>query len=437
VAGVDLGSSEHWVCVDPDLDAEPVRRFGALTEDLRTLVGWLQSLGITSVAMESTGPYWFQLYRELVAVDIEVVLVDPRQTRNPRNRKTDMLDCQNIWQLHAHGLLSAAFVPSAVVQRLRTYVRFRQSREVRLRQAQTAMHDALARMNVKLGSVISDIGGVTGRKIITAILGGERDPMALAGLRDRRCRRDAATIAKALEGTWHAEDLFLLEQANADYETQQNAIADADEQIDALLTTIVPPDAPEPVLALKRTPHKTGFAFDAQRAVARLVGVDLAAIDGIAPYTAFNFIAEIGFSVDPWPTAAAFCAWMDLCPNPKRSGGRTKGTMPTTANRAANILLSAAHGLTNKPGVMGKRFAKMAARKGRSYAIKDAAHRYARIIYAMMKTGKPYDSTMLEPRTTPRQKARVLKHLQARAVALGMALVPIDNGSKDNALCKC
>jgi transposase len=425
VAGIDLANGENWVCIDPDLDPQqPIRRFGTFTCDITAMIAWLRSHGITSAAMEATGPYWFQVYRELTAAGIEAVLVDPRQTRNPRNRKTDMLDCQHIWQMHAHGLLSAAFVPDHAVQALRTHLRFRQDRERRSCEALTAVHDALARMNIKLSLVLTDLGSETGQRIITAILGGERNATVLATLRDPHCKKPPEQFIKALEGTWRSEDIFLLKHAHADYRAQLSAIADADRAINDLLPSLYAKPSEDVAITRKRSTHKTRFAFEAQEAAAGLVGVDLAAIDGIAPHTVLNFLGEIGFSVAPWPSSKAFCAWMGLCPNPRRSGGKTSGHARTTANRAASILKAAAHGLTNKNSHMGRRFAAQAKRKGRTSAIKDAAHRYARIIYAMMATRMPYDAARMTPRLSPRQQQRRLEHLQQRAKELGMTLVP-------------
>ncbi len=424
VAGIDIGASEHWVCIDPDLDDQPVRKFSAFSDDLQRLVQWLQERGIRSVAMEATGPYWFQLFRLLTEVGIEVILVDPRQTRNPRNRKTDMLDCQHIWQMHAHGMLSAAFVPGDAVQRLRTYCRFRQGREASLGQALGGMHEAMARMNLKLGHVISDLGGVTGQRIVEAILNGERDGHVLARLRDRRCSSDAATIARALTGTWREEDLFLLEQAHRDYKGHLAAIAECDRRIESLIARISPAEAVTPPRTAKRNTHKTAFAFDAQSAAARLTGIDLTGIDGLGAHSVLNFIAEIGFDVSAWPSSKDFCAWLGLCPNPKRSGGKTIGRMPTTANRAADILKRAAFGLQNKTGTMAEFRARIAKRRGQCAAIKAAAHRYARIIYAMMKHRTCFDPSKITPVWNERQKSRRLEHLRINAAKLGMTLVP-------------
>ena len=426
-AGIDVGGSEHWVCVDPALAADPIRRFGAFTEDLIALVAWLVSLGVTTVAMEATGVYWRELYLRLEEAGMEVLLADARQTRNPRGRKTDMQDCRWIWELHAHGLLSGGFVPGPTVQQLRTLLRFRQARVESSGIALKEMQRALSLMNLKLQHVLSDIGGETGMAIITAILAGERRPTALAKLRNYRCAQDEATIAKALTGTWRSEHLFLLRQAHADYLHHHAAMAACDAEISALIDRLPPaPGGDDPTdISRKRDTGKNGFSFDAQGAAFRLTGIDLPAIDGIGPTTAMSFLGEVGFELSAWPTSGAFASWLGLCPNPKRSGGKHLGNLPTTANRAATILRHAAMGLDGKKSPMALFFRKMAARKGRSEAIKATAHKLARIIYALFRDKTPYDRSKLTPRLTERAKLRLTERLTRQAQQLGMALVPM------------
>ncbi|MBA3845108.1 MAG: IS110 family transposase, partial [Planctomycetes bacterium] len=239
-AGIDIGASEHWVCIDPRLDAKSTRRFGAFTEDLDQLVSWLLERQITTVAMEATGIYWRSLYLKLSEAGIEAVLVDPRQTRNPRGRKTDMLDCQWIWQLHAHGLISGGFVPPEQMHALRQIMRLRCKRVKEIGVSLVEMQRALSAMNFKLQHVIADVGGKTGLAIIDAILAGTRDPRELARLRDYRCREDEKTIAKAMTGTWREECLFELAQARKDYQHFKDSIADCDTEIARRLETLLP-----------------------------------------------------------------------------------------------------------------------------------------------------------------------------------------------------
>jgi transposase len=423
-AGIDIGASEHWVCVDPSLTAQPIRRFGAFTEDLRALTTWLVELQVQTVAMEATGVYWRELYLQLEEAGLQVSLVDPRQTRHPRGRKTDMQDCRWIWQLHAHGLLHAAFVPEAVVQRLRTYLRFRQGRVEQAGIALKECQRALSLMNLKLQHVLSSVGGVTGQKIIAAIVAGERDPHALARLRDYRCQADEATLVKALTGTWREEHLFLLTQAHADYQYHHAAIAACDRAIAALVAEMPSRGDDPDGTTRKRSTGKNEFHFDAQDAAYRLTGIDLPAIDGIGPTTAFQLLGEVGLDLRAWPTAKAFTCWLGLCPNPKRSGGKHLGNLPTAATRAARILRHAAMGLDGKKSALAHFFRRIAARKGRAQAITATAHKLARIIYALFRDRLRFDPAKLAPVLSPRAQQRLLQRLKERAQRLGFHLVP-------------
>lgn len=426
-AGVDVGAEEHWFCVDPSLTDQPIRRFGGFTEDLITAVAWCQQLGVRSVAMEATGIYWRELFSRLDEAGIEVMLVDPRRTRNPRGRKTDMQDCRWIWELHAHGLLDGAYVPPPEVQELRTYLRFRKTRIERASIALKEVQRALSMMNLKLQHVIADIGGATGQAIITAILGGERDPRVLAKLRNYRCTVSEETLVQSLTGTWRAEHRFLLAQAHADYVQHLQAIAACDRELDRLIAKLPQRSQDDGSdLPPKRPTGKHDVGFDAQHASYRLTGVDLASIDGIGPNTALSFLGEVGFDLSAWPTATAFCAWLGLCPNPKRSGGKNHGNLPTTANRAAHMLKDAAMGLRGKKeNPLAKYYAKLAVRRGSAQALKAIAHKLARIIYALFKNRTAYDRTKLEPPASERRTVRMLGRLAVEAGKLGYALAKV------------
>src|SRR5262245_41196500 len=224
-AGIDVHAATHWVAVPPE-DAPPppanhptnlppnVRRFGTCTADLIALADWLRQCGVTTIAMESTGIYWIALFELLESRGFEVYLVEPRQSRHaPGRPKTDVLDCQWLQRLHSYGLLSASFRPAEQVVVLRSYLRQRQMRIRYAGQHVQHMQKALEQMNVQLTEVINDVTGVTGMAIIQAILRGERDPLQLAKLRNDKCKRTEAEIARALYGNWRAEHLFALRQA--------------------------------------------------------------------------------------------------------------------------------------------------------------------------------------------------------------------------------
>ncbi len=221
-AGIDVGATSHFVAVPADRAEQPVQEFEAFTADLYRLAHWLTECGVQTVAMESTGVYWIPLFEVLEERGFQVMLVDPRRIKNVPGRKTDVVDCQWLQQLHSYGLLSGAFRPDGDIRRLRSYLRQRAMLVEYASHHIQHMHKALTQMNVKLQHVIRDITGKTGMDIMEAIAGGERDPRRLARLRDPRIKADEATIARSLRGHWREEHIFELTQALELYRTYQD-----------------------------------------------------------------------------------------------------------------------------------------------------------------------------------------------------------------------
>ena len=182
-AGIDVGASSHYVAVPADRSEQPVQEFAAFTADLYRLANWLAECHVETVVMESTGVYWIPLFGVLEERGFQVMLVDPRRIKNVPGRKTDVLDCQWLQQLHTYGLLSGAFRPDGDIRRLRSYLRQRAMLVEYASHHIQHMQKALTQMNVKLQHVISEITGKTGMDIIEAIVGGERDPRKLAQFR--------------------------------------------------------------------------------------------------------------------------------------------------------------------------------------------------------------------------------------------------------------
>jgi transposase len=212
-AGIDIGATSHFVAVPEGCNEMTVREFKSFTPDLHRLVDWLKQCGIETIAMESTGVYWIPLYELLEEKGFEVKLVDARQVKNVSGRKTDVMDCQWLQQLHTYGLLNAAFRPAEEICALRAYVRQRnmliQSTTMQIQH----MQKALSQMNLQLHHVIADITGETGMKIIRAIVAGEKNPGELAKNRSYKCKNSSSTIEQALTGNYRAEHLFSLRQA--------------------------------------------------------------------------------------------------------------------------------------------------------------------------------------------------------------------------------
>jgi transposase len=428
-AGIDVGSEFHFVAVPPDRDAQPVRKFGSFTVDLQGLADWLKSCGIDTVVLESTGVYWVALFELLESHGFEVLLVDPRRLKSVPGRKTDVVDCQWLQQLHTYGLLSGAFRPTEQVCVLRSYVRQRAMLVQQAAQHIQHMQKALHQMNVKLDKVVSALAGVTGMAIVRAILKGERDPVVLAQLRDFRCHSSEEVFAKALQGNWRDEHLFALQQAVALYDVYQQQIAECDQRIEACLAAFedksggqAPPRKPS---APRKKRRRNEPDFEMREPLQRMTGVDLTQIDGLEGHTVLKVVSEIGTDMSRWPTVKHFTSWLSLCPGSKRSGGKvlSSRTKPS-ANRAAAALRMAATGLQRSQSALGAFFRRMRARLGTPKAITATAHKLARLIYFTLKHGWDYVDKGAEWYERQFQE-RLVRSLSRKAADLGFKLVPV------------
>ena len=307
-AGIDIGAEEIYVAVPKGRDEESVRSFLTFTADLQQLADWLAACGIETVAMESTGVYWIPLYEILESRSFEVYLVNARHIKNVSGRKSDVLDCQWIQQLHTYGLLQPSFRPPEQICALRSVVRHRDML-IKYRSAHIQhMQKALTLMNVRLTNVLSDITGVTGMKIIRAIVAGERNPEVLASYRHGGCAKSETEIAKSLEGYYKREHLFALKQALELYDFYDQQLHDCDVELEARYQAFDLPDEPgtpppEPRTSKRRKnqPH-----FDLAQSLYGMTGVDLTQIDGLDSLTVQDILSEIGTDMSPWPTVKHF-----------------------------------------------------------------------------------------------------------------------------------
>lgn len=430
-AGIDIGSESHFVAVrsDADSDDRPVREFQAFTADLHKLADWLTECGVTHVAMESTGIYWIPLFEILETRGFEVRLVDPRRVKSVPGRKSDVVDCQWIQQLHTFGLLAAAFRPDESICVVRSYMRQR----AMLIEA-SAMHiqhmqKALSQMNVKLEKVLSDITGTTGMQIIDSILAGQRDARRLAALRDKRCKRSEKEIARALEGNWRAEHLFALKQAVELYRTYQHQIGECDREIEQVLQSqdeVGLPDDLPPDIREGKSVKRNDPRFDARAYLHRMTGVDLTQIRGINAHTALKVVSEIGTDMSRWRTSKHFTSWLALSPGCKKSGGKVLSSRTkATKNRAAHALRLAANALQRADTALGAFFRRLKSRVGSPKAITATARKLAVAIYNMLKHGQEYVERGAAYYESE-YKNRVIKGLARRASALGFQLVPCE-----------
>ena len=424
-AGIDVGSASHFVAVPPDRDDEAVREFSSFTADLERLADWLADCEIDTVAMESTGVYWIPLFELLESRGFTVNLVNARHVKNVSGRKSDVLDCQWLQQLMSYGLLSGAFRPKDEICALRAIMRQRTMLLSYQGQHIQHMQKALSQMNIQLGNVISDVVGETGQRILRAIIAGERDPQKLAALKHNRIQASKEQIALALQGNWREEHLFALTQAVELYDAYSQALQRCDIRLESMLSALGrTKDEPGPTKRRRISKVKNAPKFDVRTYLFRLCGVDLTTIDGIDTTTALKVIAEVGPDMSRFKSAKHFASWLGLCPGTKISGGKLlSGATKRTANRVAQALKMAAISLRASQSALGAYFRRMCARLDKGKAVTAAAHKLARLIYAMLTKGAAYVDKG-QQYYEERYRQRVLFHLKNKAAALGLELVP-------------
>lgn len=422
-AGIDVGGTAHYVAVPNEAAVESVRQFGVYTRDLHALGDWLKACGVKIVAMESTGVYWIPLYELLESRGFEVMLVDARQVKNVSGRKSDVLDCQWLQQLLSYGLLKAAFRPQDQFCQLREFNRLRTRLLVDQGRSVQHMQKALTLMNIQLGQAISDVAGVTGQKIVRAILAGERDPMVLAAYRDSRIKASEEEIAASLQGTWKAEHLLALKQAMGRYDFFAEQLQECDQQIEAVMQQLQA-HTKELAKGKKRSKAKNAPKFNLRERLLKMCGVDVTRIDGIDETTALNVVSEVGTDLSRFPSDKHFASWLGLCPGTRISGGKVLGSKTKhSVNRAAQAFRQAAAALRSSKSALGAYYRRLCARMDKAKAVTAAAHKLARLFYALLTKGQEYVDQG-QQYYEERYRQRVISQLQRRAQSLGMALVP-------------
>ena len=430
-AGIDVGAEELVAAVPPGrAQANPIRTFSAFTEGLHALRDWLQECKITTVAMESTGNYWLCACVLLEDAGIEVCLVNARHVKGVPGKKTDVCDAAWLQQLHAAGLLRGSFRPRKDILPLRYLMRHRSDLLTQAGVQVQLMQKVMTEMNLHIHHVFSDVDGESAQRIISAILEGERDPARLAALRDRRCRSPLATIQAALVGDYREEYLFVLRQCQERWQQIGATIAACDEEIarrTAAIAGVTDAPLPEAGAERHRIQKNMPSAMPVYVEAHRLLGVDLSTLPGVSGGVLCTLMSELGTADhirQKFRSSQAFASWLGLCPDNRISGGRIlKARTRKVANRVANILRLAAHALGRSKEPMGDQVRRFKGRLGKAEGITAGAHKLARILWAMITTGLPYDPAKAF-KTTAASTARRIKHLHNQAQALGFKLTP-------------
>lgn len=432
VAGIDIGSEQHWVC-GPTREgaAREVAVFAATTPGVQHLITWLQDRGVRSVALESTGVYWIVPHEMLEAAGVEVVLVDTRALgRVPGRPKTDRRDCEWIQRLHACGLLRGAFRPSEQVCMLRTLMRDKGTLVAERADWLRRMQKSLDQMNVRVHRAVSDLDGVTGLAILRAIAQGERDPHRLAALRHRRCEKSEAEIAAQLTGHWRADHLFSLQQALHMYDAITTRLEAYDQEIHRQLVQMTPEErrdvnAPPPPGATKAKSMKTRGHDPLRHALYRVSGVDLTSIDALGVETVSIVLSEYGTDLSRFPTEKHFVAHMRLAPYKPISGGKVVKNRKKPCSASARVgaaLRMAALTARRSQTALGAYYRRIAQRCGADVAVFATARKLAQYIYRLLRWGQPYVDEGAAAYEQRYHEARI-NRIAASAKQLGYALV--------------
>lgn len=431
-AGIDIGSRFHVVAVPADLAEQSVRTYKAFTADLECMAKWLSDVGITSVAMESTGVYWIPVYEILESHGLHVVLANARDARAVPGRKTDVNDAQWIQRLHACGLLRASFHPDREIAALRSYLRLRERHLDYAAAHIQHMQKALTHMNIQLHHVVADITGATGMRIIRAIVAGERSAPSLAVMRDTRCKSSIETIQSALVGNYQPEHVFALTQALTMYDAYQAQLELCDQQIAQSLLRLSQQNAP-PCAPLPKPRHRTrqpnALNFDVRTMLYQLVGVDLTQIHGVGPYLALRLVAECGTDLSRWPTAHHFTSWLTLAPGCRISGGKVLSAHTRkTKNRVTAHLRLAAVTVGRTNTALGAFYRRLSARIGKAKAVTATARKIAILFYNAMRFGMDYKDPGAD-HYEQKYRERVVKGLHRRAAEFGFTLQAVEGVS--------
>jgi transposase len=340
---------------------QQTRAFRATTAGLVLLGDWLASFGVTVVGMESTGVYWRPVYY-LLEDDFQCWLLNAAHLRNVPGRKTDVADSAWICQLVEHGLVRASFVPPKPIRELRDLTRYRKALiQERTREAQR-LQKVLEDAGIKLGTVASDVLGVSGRAMLDALVSGTHDPAVLAELAKGRLRAKLPALREALEGRFRAHHALLLGELLAHLDYLEEAV----ERLSSEVARVVAPFSP--LLAL------------------------LITIPGVSQRTAEVILAEIGTDMGQFPSAGHLASWAGICPGNNESAGKHRAGTTRKGSRWLRVaLIEAANAAARGKGTyLASQYARLKGRRGHKKAIVAVAHSILVIAWHLLSTGQPY-----------------------------------------------
>lgn len=426
-AGIDIGSTLVFVSTG----SNEVKSYGTFTSHYAALIKDLHSQGIKTVAMEATGVYWYCLYEMLEASGIEVYLVNGAHTKNVPGRKSDVQDCQWLQELHSLGLLRKSFIPEELIRQLRTYTRLREDHIQMGSSHVQHIQKALTSMNIRLHQVISQITGVSGMKVIKAILSGERNSDALLQLCDKQIiKKKAKEVTLSLEGYYKTEHLFALKQAVEGYEFYEKQRLSCDAQIDILLNQINEHLPPPTDCETFEQPHSVRHNQPKIDNLHKLLvtftgGKDVAAISGFSDKMFLKLTAEVGNNVNAWPTADHFTSWLGLTPRTDQTGKTKRKRRNRAKTKAGQIFKESAMAIAeSKHLAIGSFYRRIRSKRGPKIAIMATARKLAVQYYNVLKYGVHFVEQGIKE-YEEKQKIKLEQFLIKKAQELGYQLVNI------------
>ncbi len=367
---------------------QQTRHWGTMTRDILTMADWMAAQGVTHVAMESTGVYWKPIFNILEG-RFKVLLVNARHLKQVPGRKSDIRDCQWIAQLLQHGLLKGSFIPPRPQRELRDLTRHRTQLVEEKTRTSNRIEKVLEDANIKLGSVASEVMGVSSRAMIQALLEGEKDPAQIADLARRSLRGKIPELQKALEGHLTEHHRFLLRLLWKELTQQEALIAELEAKIE------------------ERT---RAFAPEIER---------LDAVPGVDRRVAEVVLAELGGDMRPFPTHRHLSAWAGMCPGNEESAGKRRKRRITPGNRwLKRTLVQAAWAASHtKNSYLASQYRRLVGRRGKKRALIAVGHSILVILYYLLKEGRQYADLgtdffdRLEPQRLTRYYVKRLQHL--------------------------
>jgi transposase len=394
---IDVGSTMMMVSYTDSEGQHHLVEACAYTDDLEALVTNLQAAGVQKVAMEATGVYWMVLYEILERYGLEVSLVNPKHFKNVAGQKTDVIDCQWLHQLHAHGLLRASHIAPEIYRELRTYIHERNILQKQKSDTLNRIHKLLTQMNIKVQHLISDIEGVSGMSLLRGIANGIKDADELLSLIDvSKLKADKVDLVKSLKGIYKESNICILKYTLKSYDFFKSQMREYETLIESVLKKMLPDDnhgnKPE-VKEKKAYVRKNQYSINVKEYLHYITNIDLTKIDGLDEISVLEIISVTGLDMNKWPTSNHFTSWLNLSPRPRISGGKIIGYQRRfTNNQATQCFRMAAQTMWQNKGPLGQLYRRLSYQKGSKKAIKAIARKLAVIFYNMLKNKQEYDN---------------------------------------------